>query len=111
MAELRLRMPSELIGFSNAEYPFTVPDDLTPEDVARLHWDYTMRFLLEQQKIANEPVTEAQEEAVTKAAVEALTEKLPATTIGEEKSEAPWDKPPVEAATKPWETKPTFDWS
>lgn len=129
MAELVLKMPSQLIGYSSADYPFIVPDGLTPEEVARIHWEYNLRFLQEQEKIANEPVTEAQEQAITKAATETLDAKLPVTVESEEKttdykvgdtvnvggieftkhSEAPWEAPP-KAEAKPWETKPTFDW-
>lgn len=111
MAELRIRMASQLIGYTAAEYPFIVPDDLTPEAVARLHWEYNLRFLQEQEKISNEPVTEEQEAAITKAATETLTEKLPATKVVEEKTEEtpPWEDKPEATTKKPWENKPKFE--
>lgn len=108
MAELTLKMASQLIGYTNADIKIPVPDDITPEEVARLHWDWNMRFLLEQEKVANEPVSEKQEAAITKAATETLDAKLPATVESEEKGEAPWEAPP-QAEAKPWESKPKFD--
>jgi len=116
MAELVLRMASQLIGYTNAEYPFIVADDLTPEQVARLHWEYNLRFLAEQDKIANEPVSEEQEKAISEAAVKALTEKIPVTKVAEEKTEsapkaedvAPWEEKPA-PAKKPWQQSPKFD--
>lgn len=125
MAELTLKMASQLIGYTNADIKIPVPDDITPEEVARLHWDWNMRFLLEQEKVANEPVSEKQEAAITKAATETLDAKLPVTVESEEKgetakpsakagssaaepTEAPWEAPP-KAEAKPWESKPKFD--
>lgn len=128
MAELTLKMASQLIGYTNADIKIPVPDDITPEAVARLHWDWNMRFLLEQEKVANEPVPEKQEAAITKAATDTLDAKLPVTVESEEKttdykvgdtvnvggieftkhSEAPWEAPP-KAEAKPWESKPKFD--
>ena len=111
MAELTLKMASQLIGYTNADIKIPVPADITPEEVARLHWDWNMRFLLEQEKVANEPVTEKQEAAVSKAATEVLTEKLPATKVTEEKTEGapPWENKPEATADKPWQQKPKFD--
>jgi hypothetical protein len=128
MAELTLKMASQLIGYTNADIKIPVSDDITPEEVARLHWDWNMRFLLEQEKVANEPVTEKQEANIHKAAVEVLTEKLPATKVAEEKtehkvggtvevagmtftkhSEAPWENKLEATAEKPWQQKPKFD--
>ena len=128
MAELILRMQSQLIGYSPAEYAFVVPDGLTPEEVARLHWEYNLRFLQAQEQIANEPVSEEQEKAIAKAATETLTEKLPATKVAEEQteykvgdtvtvagieftkhSEEPWESKPEATACRPWQQKPKFD--
>ena len=128
MAEITLKMASQLIGYTNADVTIPVPDDITPEEVARLHWDWNVRFVLEQEKVANEPLTEKQEAAVSKAATEVLTEKLPATTVSseathekaadksasrvaEEKTEEapPWEGKPEATAKKPWENKPKFD--
>lgn len=109
MAELTLKIASQLIGYTNADIKIPVPDDITPEEIARLHWDWNMRFLLEQEKVANEPVTEKQEAAITKAATETLTDKLPATKVEETKSEAPWDAAPKAAEEKPWQKTPKFE--
>lgn len=110
MAEITLKMASQLIGYTNADVTIPVPDDITPEQVARLHWDWNMRFLLEQEKVANEPVTEKQEAAISKAAKRVVDVELPATVVAEEKSEAPWDNPPAPTGEKkPWENRPSFD--
>lgn len=129
MAEITLKMASQLIGYTNADVTIPVPDDITPEQVARLHWDWNMRFLLEQEKVANEPVTEKQEAAISKAAKGIVDVELPATVVAEEEaehkvgdtvtvagieftkhSEAPWDNPPAPTGEKkPWENKPSFD--
>lgn len=128
MAELTIRMASNLIGYTFAEVTVPCPDDITPEEIARRHWEVNLRFLQEQEKISNEPVTEEQEAAITKAATETLTEKLPATKISEEKlalaassgvgdvestahdeSKAPWEEKPEATTKKPWENKPKFE--
>lgn len=127
MAEITIKMASQLIGYTNADVTIPVADDITPEQVARLHWDWNLRFLQEQEKISNEPVTEEQEAAIAKSAAETLTSEIPATTVAGERteykvgdtvtvggieftkhSEAPWDNPPA-AKKKPWENKPSFD--
>ena len=126
MAELTLKIASQLIGYTNADIKIPVPDDITPEEIARLHWDWNMRFLLEQEKVANEPVTEKQEAAIAEAATEVLTQKIPATTVSseathekapakaesrvEENTEpAPWEQAPEAPADKPWLKKKTFE--
>lgn len=109
MAELTLRMASNLIGYTFAEVRIPVSDDITPEEVARLHWDWNMKFLAGQEKVADEPVTEEQEAAISKAATEVLTDKLPATKVEEEKNEAPWENKPEATAEKPWQAKPKFE--
>lgn len=110
MAEVTLKVASQLIGYTNADVTIPVSDDITPEQLARLHWDWNVRFLLEQEKIANEPVTERQEKAISEAASKTVEAKLPATQVAEEKTDLDGllDNPPV-AEKKPWENKPSFD--
>lgn len=129
MAELTLKIASQLIGYTNCDITIPVPDDITPEEIARLHWDWNMRFLLEQEKVANEPVTEKQEKEIGKAAKALTDEKLPATVVAEEKisigdlalaassgvgdveaaaAEAPWERE-TEPAEKPWQKAPKFN--
>lgn len=136
MAEMNLRLQSQLIGYSPVEYPYIVPDGLTPEEVAELHWEYNLRFLTRQEEIANRPVTPEQEASIAKAAIETVDSKLKATKISEHVSEgelalaassgvgdveaaanlliaeqaAPWEAEvtPV-PEKKPWESKPKFD--
>jgi hypothetical protein len=110
MAEVEFTIPSALVGYSNAKASKILVDgELTPERLARMHWDWNVRFLLEQEKIANEPVSEEQEKAITKAATETLTQKIPATKVEETKSEAPWDAAPKAAEEKPWQKTPKFE--
>lgn len=129
MGQLTLRLASNLIGYTFAEVTVPVPDDITPEEIAQRHWDANMQFLLAQERIANEPVTEKQEAAISKAAKGIVDVELPATVVAEEEaehkvgdtvtvagieftkhSEAPWDNPPAPTTEKkPWENKPSFD--
>lgn len=122
MAEITIKMASQLIGYTNADVTIPVADDITPEQVARLHWEWNLRFLQEQEKISNEPVTEEQEAAATKAAEKIVDAELPATVVdevgngssvhsyedGADFAPAPWDNPPA-PEKKPWENKPSFD--
>lgn len=128
MAELTLKIASQLIGYTNCDITIPVPDDITPEQIARLHWDWNVRFLLEQEKVANEPVTEKQEREITKAAKALVDDKLPHTPVSEEPtehkvgdtvevagitfvkhSEAPWDDKPEAPPKKPWQEAPKFE--
>lgn len=109
MAELTLRMASNLIGYTFAEVRIPVSDDITPEAAARLHWEYNLRFLQEQEKISNEPVTEEQEATVSAAATKVLTSKLPATTVETTEETPPWEKKEEPKAKKPWEEAPKFE--
>lgn len=129
MAELTLKIASQLIGYTNCDITIPVPDDITPEEIARLHWDWNMRFLLEQEKVANEPVTEKQEKEIGKAAKALTDEKLPATVLDVTTTEQraavdehtrlsreientpeikPWEQK-TEPAEKPWQKAPKFN--
>lgn len=120
MAELTLKIASQLIGYTNVDIKIPVSDDITPEEIARLHWDWNMRFLLEQEKVANEPVTEKQEQEIGKAAKALTDAKLPATVVAEEetpevpadaggKDTPPWDDKPEAPPKKPWQEAPKFE--
>lgn len=136
MAEIEIKAGSSLIGFTNASHRFTVPEGLTPEDVAGIHWDFNIRFLLEQERISGLEVSEPIEKILARVAKETLTAKLPATPVAEEETErklsapdtliaalgemvekgrvsedaldAMLDNPPP-AEKKVWETKPSFN--
>lgn len=98
------RFPSKAFSYGFAEMQIELPDDITPEQVAKMYVAAVLEYQLAE--------LNAKEDSPTpeKAVEELFKTELGATKISEEPNsegpaKAPWEKPAPATAEKPWESK------